>query len=328
LDVNARDSSGDTCLHKFAKLSTLHFDCYPYKKQNLIGRVNPAEYDDITDTKGIWPSTSMVSILLEHKIDCTILNMQRQTPYSLFCEMGWLSIATMMIQTGAIDVKFDEWPRILNGSTPLHHILHCYHVSKDTDGEALLNQTIPGMLKNGADTNARSWNLQTPLHVACALGLDNVAHLIAKHKGTNVNLQDQNGRTPLHYVIENWIFDNNPLHVATALCLIECGADLSVKDDNHVLVGDYVAIMLREKPSNVRTCDEYIEFQKNKINPPSPPSPPPFFVPYSNPFGFRRYDSDFNNKEEVKQARKKNLQEDEYQVLTKKLSDILNQGQK
>jgi len=328
LDINARDSAGDTCLHKYAALSSVHFECYPYKKQNVMGRVNPGEYDYVTDTSGIWPSSEIISILLSHKVDCTIINMNQQTPFTIICEMGWISIASKMIENATIDVKFEDWPRILNGRTPLHHLLHCCHRSQEAERGTLLKQSITSMLNNGADTNARSWNLRTPLHVACVLGLNRAARLIAKHNGTNVNLQDQNGRTPLHYVIENWIFDNDPIHVATALCLMECGADLSIKDNNDVVVADHVATVLRELPATVKTSEQLLEYHRNKFSLQQPPNNTFTYdgtIPYGAlPRKRTRFIPQTNDEE--KQEEKND--HDEYQALTQKLSDILNQGQK
>jgi len=57
------------------------------------------------------------------------------------------------------------------------------------------------VLENNADVNALTAAKRTPLHIACIRGRPDYSKLLLM-KGANVNLQDIDGNTPLHYASE------------------------------------------------------------------------------------------------------------------------------
>ena len=57
------------------------------------------------------------------------------------------------------------------------------------------------VLDNNANVDAKTANMRTPLHLACIRGRLDFAKLLLA-KGANLNMQDIEGNTPLHYVSE------------------------------------------------------------------------------------------------------------------------------
>eukprot|EP01101_Sappina_pedata_P008166 TRINITY_DN4481_c0_g1_i1.p1 TRINITY_DN4481_c0_g1~~TRINITY_DN4481_c0_g1_i1.p1 ORF type:complete len:753 (+),score=220.73 TRINITY_DN4481_c0_g1_i1:223-2481(+) len=114
------------------------------------------------------------------------------------------------------------------------------------------------MFKNGADINARNGNEDTPLHEACHFGgKDHVLYFI-KFSKPNVNLQNKNGETCLHWAIRS----GNKLGVKM---LLDLGADLYIEGyqgsclklaekenkELFLLLQQYVAIIEEEEPAVV-----------------------------------------------------------------------------
>ncbi len=78
------------------------------------------------------------------------------------------------------------------------------------------------MLEHGADVTARDERGNTPLHLASATDMNEVAHLFVQH-GADVNFQNYSGATALH--LAAWF--NSP---KTARMLIKCGARVNCAD--------------------------------------------------------------------------------------------------
>ena len=65
----------------------------------------------------------------------------------------------------------------------------------------------------------------TPLHEAVRDGQTDTATGLLQEKATDVNAQDENGRTPLHYTATNG-------ESGLAEMLIAAGADVNIRDDD------------------------------------------------------------------------------------------------
>ncbi|KAJ1495166.1 ankyrin repeat-containing domain protein [Baffinella frigidus] len=112
-----------------------------------------------------------------------------------------------------------------NGATPLH-IAIC------RDNEALAEL----LFENGADYSAKTKDGDTPLHLACNLGLPLVSLLL--EKGADASAKANDGDTPLHSGTCSC-----ERHQAVMRLLLHAGADVSARAncyktaENHMIQG-------------------------------------------------------------------------------------------
>jgi len=83
-------------------------------------------------------------------------------------------------------------------------------------------ERIKELLEKGTDPNIRDGSGNTPLHFAAPKGCAEVARLLLEH-GADPNAQDKSGETPLHVAAFNG-------HVDVVRLLLEYGADPSIRN--------------------------------------------------------------------------------------------------
>ncbi|WP_039455448.1 ankyrin repeat domain-containing protein [Candidatus Jidaibacter acanthamoebae] len=96
-----------------------------------------------------------------------------------------------------------------------------------TGDKNLISDLIPLLIKYGADVNIRNENGRTPLHLAAHHGLRDACALLLKQEGIIVDAADKKGYTPLHHAASAG-------KIGCCRILLEKGADpeRTVKDKN------------------------------------------------------------------------------------------------
>ena len=166
------------------------------------------------------------------------------TPLMKAVENGDKDVVTFLIDHGANVAIKDKC-----GYTALHRACIIYH---DCSPEVL-----SCLIENGADVNLSTDNNRTPLMTACEYGHVNTVTFLIEH-GANVNLQDRDGLTAVHYAVRG----SQACEILS--CLMENGADVDTKtfDDCTPLmiaaeIGDTkVATFLIEHGANVDLPDK------------------------------------------------------------------------
>ena len=119
-----------------------------------------------------------------------------KTPLHLAIEAGNVNIINMLIVKDA-DLNIQD----AQGKTPLHLAIKAYASEMDEAHNAML--ASKEALENGDNRSAELNERIAREHKDNAAKLLEVVKLLLKHKDINANIQDAQGRTPLHLAIEN-----------------------------------------------------------------------------------------------------------------------------
>ncbi|XP_034947304.1 alpha-latroinsectotoxin-Lt1a-like [Chelonus insularis] len=194
---------------------------------------------------------NVVDLLITNGADVNIQNNQNQTPLHYAAERNNEKILMSLLQN---QVKLNE--RDDNGQTPLFYAVAAKNLNvvdillkKGADYELIdffdytpfhlaaqlqSLDVIEVFLKNNIDANLSNLRRQTPLFYSSRKLLNpqpkffyketcpKVIHALLK-KGANINFQDSQGHTPLHYAV---ISDN----IEFAQTLLEFNADVTIQD--------------------------------------------------------------------------------------------------
>jgi hypothetical protein len=110
------------------------------------------------------------------------------TPLHAAAYFGHLQIVQVLLEYKA-DVNARKTS---SGETPLHYMSNYFFSRSD---HSQLPNVSRVLLAHGADVNARSDDLSTPLHVAANFGMVEVVRVLLEH-GASVGAEDGEGRTP------------------------------------------------------------------------------------------------------------------------------------
>jgi len=169
-DINSRDGSGDTPLHR--TMDDWH-----------------SQFERTQDCR-----LDVVKFLLEHGADPDAKNDRHLTPLHAASYYGSLEGAQLMLEHGA-----NIHARSKTGQTPLHRVLD--HLTDTSYALDIFLDIVRCLLARGADVDALDDDRGTPLHLASRDGCVTGARVLLEH-GANVHLEDKKGRTPFQVASE------------------------------------------------------------------------------------------------------------------------------
>ena len=133
-------------------------------------------------------------------------------------------IAWILLEHGA-----EPSAKSRGGKTPLQIVLRRKYYSKDNKTENLATARL--LVEHGADVNAQDKDHTPPLLLAMQRNMYEMTRVLLAH-GAEPNVKNDNGKTPLHLLLEGdpTYEDNIPDLVRL---LLECGMDVDAQDEYH-----------------------------------------------------------------------------------------------
>ncbi|XP_054839766.1 fibronectin type 3 and ankyrin repeat domains protein 1 [Eublepharis macularius] len=177
-------------------------------KQVMVDTLNKLGFSAlmVASQKGF---VRLVEILVENNADVNKKNSSGKDSLMIACFSGHLDIVKYLRSQGA------SWEsRDYGGCTAMHWAADGGHYD-----------VVQWMIEDGCKVDVKDTGLEwTPLMRICAIsGKSDVAALLIE-AGTNVNMKDKDGKTPLMVAALN-------NHEALVQLLLENGADISVKNE-------------------------------------------------------------------------------------------------
>jgi ankyrin repeat protein/tRNA A-37 threonylcarbamoyl transferase component Bud32 len=208
-DVNARNSYGETPLHKAVEND---------KTEVVEFLLAKGANSNAQDNQGETPlhkadNTTIIELLLDQNANSNAQDNWGNTPLHNADSLLKLDRVALLIAKGAnVNVRNNQ------GNTPLHVAIA--NQTRDDFKENNDLDMIKLLIANGAYVNMPNNQFYSPLHIAAWNNLDAVKLLI--EKGAEINLPNREGKTPLHCTGLQDI----------ALFLVNSGADINAIDLN------------------------------------------------------------------------------------------------
>ena len=246
-DINIRDTSGKTLLHRMCSrhgsISLVQSLIHDY---NADTNARDDKKNTPLHVAALYGKKEVMLSLIKLGCDITLKGSLGRSLLHQACRGGNVSLVQSLIcdQNADITARDDE------NNTPLHVAalygkkkvmlylikLGCDITLKGSLGRSLLHQACRGgyvglvqslIHDYNADTNARDGENNTPLHVAALNGNKEVALFLIKEFGCDINTRDPSGKTLLHRVCESG-------SVSLVQSLIhDYNADINARDDEN-----------------------------------------------------------------------------------------------
>ena len=226
-DVNLQDHQGYTALHHAvetknfyavtclvhngadinlftsSKHTPLMLACHSRNMETINFLLNKGADVNLQDHRGYTAlhhaveskNFDVVRCLVHNRADVNLFTSYKDTPLMLACKSHNMDTINFLLNKGA-DVNLQDQ----DGYTALHHAV------QRTNFDA-----VSCLVDNRADVNLFTSSKQTPLMMACQSHDLAIINFLAINKGTDVNLQDRNGQTALHFASSDscyWLIQN------------------------------------------------------------------------------------------------------------------------
>ena len=221
-DVNSRDDHLWTPLHLATEYRLLEV------AEVLLER--GADFDSRND-KGKAPlhltcGKDFLQLFLERGANVNAQDNDGVTPLLMAVTRCDFDTARILLDHGAEPNMKDN-----NGRTSMHLLADPWLQFEEHHILARL------LLEHGAHVNERDKDHTTPLHLAMKVRSYKIAQILLEHRA-EPNVANKDGKTPLHLVFEPELpyyhrYDLQILLAGAARLLLECGADLNVRDKHH-----------------------------------------------------------------------------------------------
>ena len=212
-NVDLKDDRGDTALHYAVSRYILH-NCNDSLKVCSCLIKHGADVNGCNNNKGPnnrrtplmiasrYGRVDVMTLLIKHGADVNIQDKEgetalhyavdRHTPLTLGSRYGQVDVMTLLIKHRA-DVNLQD----KNGETALHHAVD-YAVDIDSDVSC---EALRCLIENRSNVDAVSNNGCTSLMKAIPEA--SVVTFLTEH-GANIDFQDKNGDTALHYAVRGY----------------------------------------------------------------------------------------------------------------------------
>ena len=166
-------------------------------------------------------SVNTVRLLLDFKANVNAsTNTDVGTPLHEACDAGSVAIVRMLIDAGAQVPK----PTKLSKIHPIHRACASVAVASSP---AVSTELAKLLISNGADINATTVDLSSPLHLATNHGNAAIVRVLCESPDIKVNVKDKNGATPL-------LTACTKKHEEIVSILLDAGADAQIADTTTV----------------------------------------------------------------------------------------------
>jgi ankyrin repeat protein len=160
-------------------------------------------------------------LLLEHGAEVNRRDGDDQTSLHLAMRRDWFKIVRILLEHGA-----DASVKNNNGKTVLHILLECWRYDEDT----VLDHALL-LLHHGAKVNGRDKDDQTSLYLAMRRDWFKLVRILLKH-GADASAETINGKTPLHILLECWMYTEDTA-LNHARLLLDHGAEVDRRDKDN-----------------------------------------------------------------------------------------------
>ena len=169
----------------------------------------------------------IVELLRQNGADVNVRRDDGEAPLLSAASFGDLEIVQALL-----DYKVDVNARGgFNNWSPVHCASFGNPFSATShSGPQLLPDVARLLLEHGAVVNVQDNNGATPLHVSAEVGTVEVARVLLEY-GANIGAEDKKGRTPLHETAGDQTYGVDYGRVEVARVLLEHGANVAAKDD-------------------------------------------------------------------------------------------------